>query len=365
MHAATPPGTKKVNFNDVQLMLLRQRICNMFRRYVPTKLHKLELALARYEGREDALLRALIDKFGPEPAFTAEQQQISEALEEKADSLDSSGAVRAKTTSPSKNGSCTDFFPATVALVAQHHQNRSRLFETYSAKRSVLRLQEEREREMMVRQFSIEQRHLQTCLTRKQAETILFAQKEKVVVLEHCQATRRQEEMRASAVMAFSASLAKRCFGKRDEIANDERSERRALVAMFSEDLAVLYRLQIKMAKIRELEDEERGPPSAEGNPQSDRSRTRSRQRKSIEDEIRSLTAGRIPGSERKRSSKGAEDDPLLQFCEALGTKVSASFGTMVNASIFARHDALESPIATAKSAIGQDFHLPAIARPQ
>ena len=61
------PTVLRVDPSELTILLLRRRIAAMFDHYVPSKSHRLPIAFARYEGREELLLRSLIHKFGPEP----------------------------------------------------------------------------------------------------------------------------------------------------------------------------------------------------------------------------------------------------------------------------------------------------------
>lgn len=285
--AALAASSKKVDVKELLQLLLKQRITNMFRRYVPTKLHRLEIALLRYSGREDVLLRSLVAKFGPEPSYSVEQQQLNNALNEalgqaaaskgsrslagrnrddEPSSADHSPRcdtshqrsdpqqqLRCRTTSPHS----MDQFPAAVALVAHLHQLRSRLFEAYTAKRTIIRLQEEKDRDAVARLMQVECRHIMSVISRKQAEAHLMAQKEKSLNAEQQLAQKRQEEMRAVWIQAQANALLQKALVRREEALVEERLERRALGKFFSDELVRIYRTERRMARVRDAAEDD------------------------------------------------------------------------------------------------------------
>lgn len=382
-----PLGTHKVDVKELHVLLLRQRVSNMFRRYVPAKLHRLDVALMRYHGKEELLLKSLVAKFGPEPAFTAEQQQLSDALNTSmvnlglqpmqtqtcdeyngrkhrnlhndfgatlpphaASGLSATGSDldtersdlasgrRCRTTSPTDTG----LFPATVALVAQHHQSRTRLYEAYTAKRSIVRLQEEKDREQLLKLMSFEFRHLTSQLTRKQNEALLAAQKEKVHQMEAFLISKRQEEMRAAYLVTQSNTLFQKLMIKREDIMSDERIERRQVHKVFSDDLVKLFRAERRIARLREAAEEESRKLLFNGNGggnDSGRERVETRQRQLLEVELSRISQGSsglsssvpwLPNCQKKVSGKN-QQKPSKEFSlfDDLGTAVSYSVSTL------------------------------------
>ncbi len=45
----------------------RRRLTNIYNRYAPDKMSGIDSVLVRYQGQEEALMTALVAKYGPEP----------------------------------------------------------------------------------------------------------------------------------------------------------------------------------------------------------------------------------------------------------------------------------------------------------
>jgi hypothetical protein len=288
-------GAELIDVNELQVLLVRQRISNMFRRYVPTKLHRLDIALLRYHGKEDLLLRSLVAKFGPEPSFTAEQQRLSDAVSEgvaarkaphrrrkdrvgvdyvdptrgqhccdRGDDEDSSSDTACDfepqrcTASPRASSNANgEKFQASVAAVAHHHHMRARLFEAYSAKRTIIRMHEEKERDNLHRLMITDYRHLTSTMSRRQTETMMLAQRERQLATEQQNAVRRQEEARVAWLQMQAAQLLQKMYAKYDEVAASERQERRLLLQRYNEARAKQFRHIKRLARLRDAAEVE------------------------------------------------------------------------------------------------------------
>lgn len=323
-------GTEQIDIQELTQLLVRQRISNMFRRYVPTKLHRPDIALLRYHGKEDALLRSLVAKFGPEPSFTVEQQKLSDVISERnaarssnkrshhttfagsSDYVDPSHAdgddegstlepqrcsasPRAITgTSNTNNGD----FQAAVALVAHHHQLRTRLFETFSAKRTILRMQEEKDRDHLYKMMMMDQRHVMSQQHRKQAESILFVQRERSLLVEQQVAARRQEEAKVAWLQAQAASWFQRTSAKREEVSAMERQERRLLHQQYFEERAKQFRHEKRVARLRDAAETEAAQHMRFSN-------------NSLDDNNRTPSGSATPTTHRRRLEDALSESPL------------------------------------------------------
>lgn len=368
-----------VNVNELHGLLVRQRISNMFRRYVPTKLHRLDIALMRYHGKEESLLRSLVAKFGPEPTFTAEQQRLSDSIHEalatrrshgrqsnKVDYVDPSAHPRARcrgdgaatesdgefseeiepqrcSASPRSVSNSGDKFQAAVAIVAHHQQVRTRLLETYSAKRTIIRMQEEKERDGLHRLMATDHRHLSSTLNRRHAESLLFVQRERSLALEQQLAAKRQEEARIAWVQGQAAQCLQKAMSKRDDVLGLERQERRVLLQQYNEERAKQYRHEKRVARLRDAAEGEAqmqlrgfddGARTDLGTPLSHRSRLESALAESPLDlvlgspHVVAHSRGDAGGKRALRwSSPDACDENLSDLMNQLGTAVTSSIG--------------------------------------
>jgi hypothetical protein len=412
-------ATDRVDVRELHQLLVRQRISNMFRRYVPTKLHRLDIALLRYHGKEEALLRSLVAKFGPEPPFTVEQQRLSDVISESiaarsthrqhrtgnGDYVDPSSYAgggggdaddiepQLCTASPrpgNNSNSNGDKFQAAVAIVAHHHQLRTRLFETFSAKRTILRMQEEKERDHLHKAMAMDYRHVSSLLNRRQAESILFVQRERSLILEQQVVARRHEEAKIAWFQAQAAAVYQKATGKRDEVAAIERQERRQLQQWYYEERIKQFRHEKRVARLRDAAESEAAQhmrysnnmddctPSGSATPTAHRRRLEDALGESPLDAMLGASSHRglsflmggsgatPPPASQKRSSKWTSpevcDEILGDLMSQLGTAVASSTGSRLTLPSIATPQ--PKPSVASKAGGGAPLPLSAVSSP-
>jgi hypothetical protein len=237
---------------SVERLLLRQRICNMFRRYFPARMHRLPEALERCRGREENLLVSLVARLGPEPQFTPQQQQLADVILERVAHLEAAaerdiGAEHACREIPEHSMRASprrdrETLASAVALSTMQHTARVRIMDAYMCRRMALASDEETEREAMAKVMASEARAIAIVSMRRVFSVSHMKQLRERREAEEEIAARRQEAIVAQRIQRLASAELQRFIIAAAELQIEERTARRTEYQAFLDTAAVILR---------------------------------------------------------------------------------------------------------------------------
>jgi len=63
----------KLCYEESLAVIFRERLSAFYKKYEPPKVSEVDNLLTKYKGKEDALFKALVKKYGPEPTGSDEE----------------------------------------------------------------------------------------------------------------------------------------------------------------------------------------------------------------------------------------------------------------------------------------------------
>jgi len=63
----------KLSYEESLTVIFRERLLAFYKKYEPPKVSEVDNLLTKYKGKEDALFKALVKKYGPEPTGSDEE----------------------------------------------------------------------------------------------------------------------------------------------------------------------------------------------------------------------------------------------------------------------------------------------------
>ena len=245
-HSSGMPGA--IDAVGLERLLLRQRICNMFRRYLPAKMHRLPEALERCRGREESLLSSLVAKMGAEPPFTPQQQRLADIVLERVlhDGADQreEGCEDFSQTILSSTGRSPrrESFASAVAQTAALHTMKGRLLEMYTSKRTQIASDETLERDALVRTMMTETRARMIQSFRQQQDAVMQKREQERRAAEAEWVTRRQQQVLHARLERLLSDELQKFILVASEVQNEERTARRVQYQVFLDDASAILR---------------------------------------------------------------------------------------------------------------------------